>query len=308
MNKKAQFSTVPRQVDKFLTNNKGNIPTHFHPSSASYLYNSLRNCVRVAKHFELPHRTLYGLGEDLTEEEVEATAEAGLRLPFPAITISRRIDDSDMFLVAWDESLVSAVAQAANTKNDRPAGVSQSTIYAHAFVLSNKKEWMPDLVTIMFDGDDFLESRVVDGGEEVGVKYSIGWADKNVTENEEGEIENFTAYLIRDITELCTYLKRKSTTLETHRESSLRAKLGSKKKKDHKAFYEIHRVVVNATPKVTVVSEPKGGTHASPRWHERRGYWRTMKKSGKTVWVRACEVGKKSNGMVYKDYEVAVDA
>lgn len=308
MNKKAQFSTVPRQVDKFLTNNKGNVPSHFHPSSASYLYNSLRNCVRVAKHFELPHRTLYGLGEDLTEEEVEATAEAGLRLPFSAITISRRIDDSDIFLVAWDESLVSAVAQAANIKRERHAGVSQSTIYAHAFVLSNKKEWMPDLVTIMFDGDDFLESRVVDGGEEVGVKYSIGWADKNVTENEDGEINNFTAYLIRDITELCTYLKRKSTTLETHRESSLRAKLGSKKKKDHKAFYEIHRVVVNATPKVTAVSEPKGGTHASPRWHERRGYWRTMKKSGKTVWVRACEVGKKSNGMVYKDYEVAVDA
>lgn len=308
MNKKAQFSTVPRQVDKFLTNNKGNVPTHFHPSSASYLYHSLRNCIRVAKHFELPYRELYGLGEDLTLKDLEATVEAGLRLPFPSITITRRIDETDIFLVAWDESLINSIAQAANVKRERPAGVSESTIYAHAFVLSNKKEWIPDVVTLMFDGDDFYESEIIDGEEQPKAIYKIGWVDKNVVPDEVGGVDSFTAYLIRDITELCTYLKRKSTTLETHRESSLRAKLGSKKKGGHKAFYEIHRIVVNATPKVTAVSEPKGGTHASPRWHERRGYWRTMKKSGKTVWVRACEVGKKSNGMVYKDYEVAVDA
>ncbi len=47
-----------------------------------------------------------------------------------------------------------------------------------------------------------------------------------------------------------------------------------------------------------------GGAHASPRWHERRGHWRTMKKSGKQVWVRNCEVGDKAKGAVFHDYKI----
>jgi hypothetical protein len=46
-----------------------------------------------------------------------------------------------------------------------------------------------------------------------------------------------------------------------------------------------------------------GGTHASPRLHDRRGHWRTMKKSGKRVWVRQCKVGDPSKGVVFHDYK-----
>lgn len=49
-------------------------------------------------------------------------------------------------------------------------------------------------------------------------------------------------------------------------------------------------------------SDPQGGTHSSPRWHERRGHWRTYK-SGKKGWVRNCEVGDKTLGAVFKDYK-----
>jgi hypothetical protein len=62
---------------------------------------------------------------------------------------------------------------------------------------------------------------------------------------------------------------------------------------------------------VTVVIEPtkpkgeaQGGTHASPRWHERRGHWRTIKKTGKQVWVKNCEVGDKTLGAVFHDYQL----
>lgn len=61
----------------------------------------------------------------------------------------------------------------------------------------------------------------------------------------------------------------------------------------------------------TVVIEPtktngeaQGGTHASPRWHERRGHWRVMKKTGKKVWVKNCEVGDKAIGAVFHDYKL----
>ena len=48
---------------------------------------------------------------------------------------------------------------------------------------------------------------------------------------------------------------------------------------------------------------PQGGTHASPRWHERRGHWRNTK-NNKRVWVRNCEVGNKALGAVFHDYVV----
>ena len=50
-------------------------------------------------------------------------------------------------------------------------------------------------------------------------------------------------------------------------------------------------------------SELQGGTHASPRLHDRRGHWRVCK-GGKKVWVKACKVGDASKGVVFKDYEV----
>lgn len=49
-------------------------------------------------------------------------------------------------------------------------------------------------------------------------------------------------------------------------------------------------------------SESQGGTHASPRWHERRGHWRAYP-SGKKGWVKPCEVGNKALGMRWKDYK-----
>lgn len=45
-----------------------------------------------------------------------------------------------------------------------------------------------------------------------------------------------------------------------------------------------------------------GRTHASPRAHMRRGHMRTMKKTGKQVWVNSCMIN--GEGMIVKDYRV----
>jgi hypothetical protein len=50
-------------------------------------------------------------------------------------------------------------------------------------------------------------------------------------------------------------------------------------------------------------SEPQGGTHASPRWHIRRGHWRQLGDE-RRVFVRACEVGDAAHGGVIKGYMV----
>lgn len=49
-----------------------------------------------------------------------------------------------------------------------------------------------------------------------------------------------------------------------------------------------------------------GGTHASPRLHERRGHWRRLH-SGDSVWVRPCLVGDPDRGVVEHDYRVSAE-
>jgi hypothetical protein len=52
-----------------------------------------------------------------------------------------------------------------------------------------------------------------------------------------------------------------------------------------------------------IKKEHQGGTHASPRLHDRRGHWRKHP-SGKSIWVKSCKVGDASKGVVFKDYKV----
>lgn len=65
------------------------------------------------------------------------------------------------------------------------------------------------------------------------------------------------------------------------------------------ALFDWHTVTIGPRPEKLA---GKGGTHASPREHDRRGHWRTHP-SGKRVWVKACKVGDSSKGSVFKDYK-----
>lgn len=63
------------------------------------------------------------------------------------------------------------------------------------------------------------------------------------------------------------------------------------------------RTVVIEPRKPQPVGQSLGGTHASPRQHDRRGHLRRLK-SGKNTWVRPCKVGDASKGTVFHDYEI----
>ena len=55
--------------------------------------------------------------------------------------------------------------------------------------------------------------------------------------------------------------------------------------------------------RLRTASAELGGSHASPRWHLRRGHWRHLA-NGHRVFVRQCEVGDAERGGVVKDYTV----
>ncbi len=67
-------------------------------------------------------------------------------------------------------------------------------------------------------------------------------------------------------------------------------------------LFDWHTVTVAAST-VPIKAENRGGTHVSPRLHDRRGHWRKCS-SGKVVWVRNCKVGNASRGVVFKDYKM----
>jgi hypothetical protein len=83
------------------------------------------------------------------------------------------------------------------------------------------------------------------------------------------------------------------------RKSLINSKRAAKGKSP--ALFDWHTVEVSPP---TLKSDHQGGTHASPRLHDRRGHWRTIKKTGKRVWVRNCKVGDASKGVVFKDYKI----
>jgi len=99
---------------------------------------------------------------------------------------------------------------------------------------------------------------------------------------------------------IAAFLESLETTPATGHMPVKRANWHKKIRQGKTPTYDWTTVVIEPTkPK----GEDKGGTHAPPRWHERRGHWRTTK-AGKKTWVKHCEVGDKSRGAVFHDYKI----
>lgn len=64
--------------------------------------------------------------------------------------------------------------------------------------------------------------------------------------------------------------------------------------------YDWRTVVIDGK---VIKCEHQGGTHASPRLHDRRGHSRRLP-DGRIVWVKPCKVGDASKGVIFHDYKV----
>jgi hypothetical protein len=80
------------------------------------------------------------------------------------------------------------------------------------------------------------------------------------------------------------------------------SKNAKRKRKGKAQFWEWKTIELKST--VALPSAPLGGTHASPKPHERMGHWRQYK-SGKRVFIKAHIVNKhkiETDGFVFHDY------
>lgn len=292
---KPQFSPIPREIDKFISAlNKGKRDADKDLDEViTHLIEVVQPKLRTAVHFELPPRELDDFGGHYTAEDILAVCKPELKLPYPVVSLFRMIGGQPILILAWDKTMwLKDKAELGNI--------------IHTYALAQVDDvWYPAQAELRLVPDDVLMVEYLRQNR-FAMWHDYGWTYSKAARDSDGRLaQKWLEETTRDIVELCALLRLPSCKLETRRESRLKVKIGAKKGKP-KAFYDVHRVVIDNTARVQAPAEPKGGTHASPRWHKRRGYWRTMKKSGKVVWVQACEVGSKSNGMVYKDYEVKI--
>ena len=112
----------------------------------------------------------------------------------------------------------------------------------------------------------------------------------------EAEKSNASAY----VGFVGSFLRKLEASAETGYLPVKRANHAKRIRQGKVPLYDWNTIVVEP-PKPK--AEPQGGTHTSPRWHERRGHWRNLK-NNKRVWVRNCEVGNKARGAVFHDYVV----
>lgn len=115
-----------------------------------------------------------------------------------------------------------------------------------------------------------------------------------------------TAFASPEVAIACEFLRRmRGSGTEAYDRSIPATATNARKLREGKppSTYAWRTIVVAPTPPRRPAA---GGTHASPRLHERRGHWRRLH-NGDSVWVRSCLVGDPDRGVVEHDYRVSAE-
>lgn len=148
------------------------------------------------------------------------------------------------------------------------------------FVVGPSKDWRHEI-------EPFLVTRVADG---LQISQPDGTEPTDKSEHE-AALQHVEDFLLSLRAERTAYIPKARPSL-----------INSKRAAKGKAPILFDWRTVNVQP-ANAKSADKGGTHASPRLHDRRGHWRKYP-SGKVGWVKSCRVGDASRGVVFKDYRL----
>jgi len=219
-----------------------------------------------------------------------ALTRTGFALPFDAFSIVERDADRTFVVVV--------------TRDCSRAGEDElDAVYVTAFAAqANRNNWVltgPPARIVL-----------IDVAEDYQAAYNIGWigtagldADKvlsALTKSSGATAERLTE---ATVSLLCDNLAKINTpntacAFKPQTEKHSLIKVASSKK----PLWEYRVVEINAVRAIPLPH--KGGTHATPRWHQVRGFWRTSKK-GVKHFVHSFSRGDRSIGTVEHDYELA---
>jgi hypothetical protein len=179
-----------------------------------------------------------------------------------------------------------------------------SVVLYPAFINDDSGKWVPPLVHWRFYyGKEIVLSRseakvITDDILAVGEAWDGAVSSRT-------SLDHFIPNELRNLNQelsvymdFCKALAEYDTEFTDHRPDAELAR--QRRIRGKKPLYTYKVITITGKRRVSEVS--KGGTHASPVAHLRRGHWRTYK-SGRKSWVRAAMING-TDGIVVKDYKV----
>ena len=199
-----------------------------------------------------------------------------LHLPYPFITIEYYLpkDNYKVLIIAVEEN---------------------NEIYCRLLLNTKKFDWSYIPIGLHIgDGDGPFEA-----GFRASSSYAKGFED--VCDSFPKETKDFfKTAIFTPVTELLEALSCRNVYTELL--EPVNSKVNERRAKAGKLpLYETKILVVDSKPK-EIDPNWKGGTHASPRQHLRRGHIRRYEDY--SIWINNQVVGKASNGKIDKSYEV----
>lgn len=261
------------------------------PRSAGY-FGKIRKLLQSnAIHFQLPHG---GYVLPNTGDEVVVDTNI-LRPPYPVTVIEYPEGGGELRPgeTPSTKRLVLAVDE------------GDSVVLFPAFYNDDKNMWTPAVLywRLLYDRA-FSLSRTIpkDFGDNDAITYNEGW-DGAISSKM--NLDDYAAIEMRNINQelsvymdFCMALAEYETEIVEREPDDRQRKLRRLRGKKPLFTYK----VITITGKRKVSESGKGGTHASPVTHLRRGHWRHYK-SGKRTWIEAVMVNGE-HGIVAKDYKV----
>jgi len=217
-------------------------------------------------------------GGKLLNDKIKGLVNVSLNLPFDRITVEYFYPN------------------AAISKNVIFASQDENYIYlscAGYFTEHDDWQFSKSIITVN-------RSTVCDDN---GIKYDVMFPenlDEYYSEERlllEERFNKSVSFSIFELLEALTCRNVYTQSLDPVDESKNRKRIA----KGKMPLYETKILVVDSTPK-EIDTEWKGGTHASPRQHLRRGHIRRY--SWGNIWINNTLVGKATNGIVEKSYVV----
>lgn len=261
------------------------------PNAANYFGKIRKRLQSYAVHFQLPHSgyVLPNTGDGVT---IDTNI---LRPPYPVTVIEYPEGGGDLRPgeTPSTKRLVLAVDE------------GDSVALFPAFYSDDRDMWSPPVIYWRFRYDrTFSLSRTIpkDFGNSDVITCGEGWRG---AVSSQMNLDDYAAMELRNINQelsvymdFCMALAEYETEIVEQKPDDRQRKLRQLRGKKPLFTYK----VITITGKRKVSEGSKGGTHASPVTHLRRGHWRHYK-SGKRAWIEAMVVNG-IDGIVAKDYKV----
>lgn len=256
-------------------------------AALGHLYPQFREALRRGQHFALPD------GGCIFDDNLRGIRGTDIKLPFPIVVVEYFAPDGGR--ENWGE-ITSPVSKRVVIGTQTDNGVD--CVYAGYW--DKRQEWIFAPVGVRAWNDSVW---LGEHPRQLCVEALIHTSVKPALDRDPVLLQSLSTDATSELwilLELCEALSCKNVVTEPI--ERIDPKINARRiRKGKLPLYETRRLVIEV-PQADVARTSRGGTHASPRQHLRRGHIRRLPSGN--VWVNAHVVGSAAKGVIEKTYAV----